>query len=176
MKKVFLNQKEALIEEYKECDEATKAVVAKLNHLYAEQIMGIMKSHNVNEIVLYDESMCEYFPEYEENYFDFDDDFNNQRYYTFSREQGPMDLWESPMEYWICRLAIIDDELKMRVQVWDKDSDGYGEEEEEWRDFSEISAIEDLESKEGLIRYLEQSDEAFDVAEEHPELLALEGE
>ena len=110
MKKVFLNQKEALIEEYKECDEATKAVVAKLNHLYAEQIMDIMKSHDVKEIILYDESMGEYFPEFE------------------------------------------------------------------WRDFSEINAIEDLETKEVLIRYLEESDEAFNVVEEHPELLALEEE
>jgi hypothetical protein len=165
MKKVFLNQKEALIEEYKECDEATKAVVAKLNHLYAEQIMDIMKSHDVKEIILYDESMGEYFPEFEENYRDYDE----QRYYTFSREDGEM-------EYWICRLAIIDDELKMRVQVWDESSDEYEEEEEEWRDFSEINAIEDLETKEVLIRYLEESDEAFNVVEEHPELLALEEE
>ena len=64
----------------------------------------------------------------------------------------------------------------MRVQVWDESSDEYEEEEEEWRDFSEINAIEDLETKEVLIRYLEESDEAFNVVEEHPELLALEEE
>ena len=64
----------------------------------------------------------------------------------------------------------------MRVQVWDKSSEEYGEEEEEWRDFSEISSIEDLKTKENLISYLEESDEAFNVAEEYPELLALEEE
>lgn len=174
--KDFLSQKEALVKEYKKCDEAAKEVLSKLNHLYAEKIMDIMRSHDVNEIVLYDESMSEYFPEYEENYFDFDEDYGNQRYYTFTRENGPMEDWESPVEYWICRLAIISDELKMRVQVWDKSSEEYGEEEEEWRDFSEISSIEDLKTKENLISYLEESDEAFNVAEEYPELLALEEE
>lgn len=97
--KDFLSQKEALVKEYKKCDEAAKEVLSKLNHLYAEKIMDIMRSHDVNEIVLYDESMSEYFPEYEENYFDFDEDYGNQRYYTFTRENGPMEDWKSPVEY-----------------------------------------------------------------------------
>ncbi len=161
MEQTFFTQKEALVEEYRKLDEARKTCMEKLNRLYAEKIMDIMNDHQVSEIVLYDEPIGEYFSGYREKY----DDISTLRYFICSRPFS--------QDYWICRLAIIDNELKMRVQKWIENNETYGEEETLWRSFSEISTIEDLMAKENLIRYLEESDEAYNIVRDHPELLVL---
>lgn len=169
MEQVFLSQKSSLIKEYEKCENATKAVVAELNRLYADKIMALMRSHHVNELRLYDDDTV-YFTEYDAKYLR-EQDGEEQRYYTYVRKDGMMGA--IVMEYYICHLAIIDDNLMMRVEVWNDDEGEYEEEEEEWRPFSDIDDIRDLVSKETIIRYLEESEEAYKIIKEHPELQAL---
>ena len=155
-------QKDSLVEECVKAEQAAANARAELNQLYAEKIMDIMNSHNTREVVLYDDSRSEYFHIYDEKY----DDFYNQRYYKHYQD--------GVEEFWICRLAIIDGELKMRVQDWNEEYEEFDEEEDDWRCFSEIDRFEDIQSKENIIRYLEESDEAFDLVKKHPKLQVLE--
>jgi hypothetical protein len=75
-------------------------------------------------------------------------------------------------ELWIGRLAIMDDQLMMGVEAFDSETEEFGE--EEWRHFSKIDNIHDLEIKEPIIRWLEESKVAFDIVREHTGLLVLE--
>ena len=183
MNESFIDRKNALFEEYLKQEKEARAAFAKVNQLYADRIMDTMKKHGVKEIVLYDENRDDLYPVYtgakyydsENRYHTIYDDTENQRYYIYTyevtSEDGETAIWKGIKEFWICRFAIMDDRLMMGVQEFDPETERYSE--EGWRPFSEIDNIHDLEFKEPLIRWLEESEEAFDIVREHPELLAL---
>ena len=165
MNQSFIEQKEALLKEYQKLEKEAKAAFEKVNQLYANRIIDVMKRHGVKEILLYDDDRCDLYPVYGDiPYFEPE----NQRYYTHFYEGYN----HGEKEFFITRFAIINDQLMMRVAELDPETDEYGD--EEWRPFSEIDNIHDLDFKEPLIRWLEESEEAFDIVRKHPELLILE--
>lgn len=169
MNQSFINQKEALLKEYQKLEKEAKTAFAKVNQLYANRIMDAMNRHGVKEILLYDEDRDALYPVYRDKEYM---EWENQRYYTYYYEVDEDSYNHGEKEFWICRFAIMDDQLMMSVQEFDSETEEYSE--EEWRPFSDIDNIHDLEFKEPLIRWLEESEEAYDIVREHPELLVLE--